>query len=232
MRGSHGGRLLGFGKLWKPSKVAPEARAALVAYQREAADVLYRHFLAPPAPATAPGALPLDMGAKLKATRARLIEAMWALNLPTREAPGASLREREGGEVSLEELCADVAHLSALLGFEPSGEMPDGIILPTIDHRSQIVLRLRAWMAACTRPLTHEERQMRQGVTARQAADSYNRWAHARNLSPMSAESLGRWLANPALCGYQRILSRKGHRYELALLPAPAPVAQLPGRSA
>ena len=33
-----------------PGKVAPEARPALVAYQREAADVLYRHVLAPPAP--------------------------------------------------------------------------------------------------------------------------------------------------------------------------------------
>jgi hypothetical protein len=32
----------------EPSRVRPEAREALVAYQREAADVLYRHFLAPP----------------------------------------------------------------------------------------------------------------------------------------------------------------------------------------
>lgn len=32
----------------EPSRVKPEAREALVAYQREAADALYRHFLAPP----------------------------------------------------------------------------------------------------------------------------------------------------------------------------------------
>jgi hypothetical protein len=44
-----------------PGKVAPEARAALVAYQREAADVLYRHFLAPPVDAAALAKLTADL---------------------------------------------------------------------------------------------------------------------------------------------------------------------------
>jgi hypothetical protein len=44
-----------------PGKVAPEARPALVAYQREAADVLYRHFLAPPAPGPAWAQLAADL---------------------------------------------------------------------------------------------------------------------------------------------------------------------------
>jgi hypothetical protein len=37
----------------EPSRVKPEARPALVAYQREAAEVLYRHFLAPAIDASA-----------------------------------------------------------------------------------------------------------------------------------------------------------------------------------
>lgn len=44
-----------------PGKVAPEARPALVAYQREAADVLYRHFLAPPVDAAALAKLTADL---------------------------------------------------------------------------------------------------------------------------------------------------------------------------
>lgn len=37
----------------EPSRVKPEVRPALVAYQREATEVLYRHFLAPPTNAPA-----------------------------------------------------------------------------------------------------------------------------------------------------------------------------------
>ena len=37
----------------EPSRVKPEAREALVAYQREAAEVLFKHFLAAPSPAPA-----------------------------------------------------------------------------------------------------------------------------------------------------------------------------------
>jgi hypothetical protein len=57
-----------------PGKVAPEARPALVAYQREAADVLYRHFLAPPAPAAPinPPDTPSDVAAQLAALSERL----------------------------------------------------------------------------------------------------------------------------------------------------------------
>ena len=45
-----------------PGKVTPETRPALVAYQREATEVLYRHFLAPPtnAPALAQVAAELE----------------------------------------------------------------------------------------------------------------------------------------------------------------------------
>ncbi|HNC99061.1 MAG TPA: phage antirepressor N-terminal domain-containing protein, partial [Myxococcota bacterium] len=73
----------------EPSRVKPEAREALVAYQREAAEVLFKHFLAAPSPAPAGAALGADVGAKLNETRAKLAEAMWALGLPARE--GAEL---------------------------------------------------------------------------------------------------------------------------------------------
>lgn len=45
----------------EPSRVKPEARPALVAYQREAAEVLYRHFLAPPVDGAAVAQLAADV---------------------------------------------------------------------------------------------------------------------------------------------------------------------------
>lgn len=56
-----------------PSKVAPEARPMLESYQREAAEVLFKHFLAPaPAAPLNPPGTPPDVAAQLAELAARI----------------------------------------------------------------------------------------------------------------------------------------------------------------
>jgi hypothetical protein len=73
----------------EPSRVKPEARAALVMYQREAADVLYRHFLAPPAPIKVP-----TVPGTIEATRIEGLEARVRKLEGEPLAAGMALRER------------------------------------------------------------------------------------------------------------------------------------------
>lgn len=206
-----------------PSKVAPEARPMLESYQREAAEVLFRHFLTH-APA-APPALP---GADLLAARAQLATVVWALGLPPR-APSKATSDADPAA----DLAADVAYLGRLVGLDPlTGEYPDGVIVPSIASRSQTVMRLRAWLAEATRPFTYEEARdprRHRGLTGAELAASYNRWARARGLGPLSPGALGRWLSDEtALSGRPyRSTHHSANRYALVLLTSPAPAAQL-----
>lgn len=55
-----------------PAKVAPEARPMLEAFQAEACDVLYRHFLAPPAPVMIPTVPGTIEAARIEGLEARV----------------------------------------------------------------------------------------------------------------------------------------------------------------
>jgi hypothetical protein len=142
------------------------------------------------------------------------------MGLPRRATPAGLAAGDLGAEVA--ELAGDVAHLVRLLGLDPvTGEFPDGVIIPSIDHRSQIVIRLRAWLADCARPLTVDELRgtprSRRGLTAAELATSYNRWAREQGYGPMSAGVLGRWLTDDGINGRRCGVSGNRHRYAIAL---------------
>lgn len=87
----------------EPSRVKPEARPALVAYQREACDVLYRHFLAPPAPVEVPTLPGTIEAARIEGLEARVRKLEAKARKPAGEpAPlgvGSRLNEEDAARV-------------------------------------------------------------------------------------------------------------------------------------
>lgn len=116
----------------EPSRVKPEARPALVTYQREAAEVLYRHFLAPPAPIKVP-----TIPGTIEAAR---IEAL--------EARVAQLEAKEGKpERASVQRAARVAALVPLV-VELVSKQPG---IPGATGAAVLLRRRLAWVHAATR---------------------------------------------------------------------------------
>ena len=114
------------------SKVAPEARAALVAYQREAAEVLYRHFLAPPVPIKVP-----TVPGTIEATRIEALEAR-VRKLEAKKGKPAGARVPRA---------ARVAQLVPLV-VELVSKQPG---IPGATGAATVLRRRRDWVHAATR---------------------------------------------------------------------------------
>jgi hypothetical protein len=115
----------------KPGKVKPEVRAALVAYQREAADALYHHFAPKPAP-EAP-ALPAADVARLVRVESELAEVKGLLlklaARPLDTYPGRVVGPKEASctiQGPLRSLARQLAHVR---------ERPYRSVLLTLDRR-------------------------------------------------------------------------------------------------
>ena len=115
-----------------PGKVAPEARPALVAYQREAADVLYRHFLAPPVPIKVP-----TVPGTIEATRIEALEAR-VRKLEAKKGKPAGARVPRA---------ARVAQLVPLV-VELVSKQPG---IPGATGAATVLRRRRDWVHAATR---------------------------------------------------------------------------------
>ena len=86
----------------EPSRVKPEAREALVAYQREAAEVLFKHFLAPSTPLDD---MPSARWRRSIETWLERLERKCAKN-EARETKGARIRRLEAENARLRETIA------------------------------------------------------------------------------------------------------------------------------
>lgn len=116
----------------EPSRVKPEARPALVAYQREAAEVLYRHFLAPPAPVMVPTIPGTIEAARIEGLEARVRK----LEAKARKPAGAQVPR-----------AARVAQLVPLV-VELVSKQPG---IPGATGAATVLRRRRDWVHAATR---------------------------------------------------------------------------------
>ena len=227
------------------SKVAPGARTMLEAYQMESVDVLYGHFLSPAASQEAretfegawkepPTVIDSVMGRPMghlslgdpdAAAREEAFEKyatrgeLRALQTEVRALAGEV--RAQGDEVRA--LAADMMTIKRVLGLTP-GVMLSIKRQQTAD-RMRLLALVRVWMQEKTRPLTDAEllvKPEKRGLSALEAADSFNTWAMARGEAPVAGTLMGVLLSDPALgLDLFRPPRVRSRRYGLQLLATP-----------
>ena len=210
-------------------KVASRVRPMLEAYQREAADVLYMHFLSAAAAREArktvdemwkepPTVIDSIMGRPMghlslgdpdAAAREEAFEKyatrgeLRALQTEVRALAG-EVRALAGAvqvlDGAVQALAADMTIIKRVLGLTP------GVMLSIKRQQTALKMRrlalVRLWMQEKTRPLTDAEELVHvkeRGLSAFEAVDSFNTWAMGRGEDPVAGSVMGNLLSDPAL---------------------------------
>ena len=234
------------------NRVAPGLRPMLEAYQERAVEALYQYFPPPAAAREAretfeetwrkssaitdsvmgrpmghlslgdPDAAAREEAFEKYATRGELRALQTEVRALAGEvrAQGDEVRALDG---AVQALAADMRSIKSILGLTP-GVMLSIKRQQTAD-RMRLLALVRVWMQEKTRPLTDAEllvKPEKRGLSALEAADSFNTWAMARGEAPVAGTLMGVLLSDPALgLDLFRPPRVRSKRYGLQLLATP-----------